>query len=402
MRSEKISRVEQETLATFQEEIPSIYFSDKSEAEFRAYSDNAAWMYRNLFKFPPKMFDGANLIDFGAGTGENTISLALWGADCTLVEMNPRALDIAHQVFGRHISFDGIHGKHRFIQSSIFDYESPKKYDIVHRRAVLSHTADKEGAFKKIASFLKPGGFLIFGDPNKAGGFQNMLQRFAVYQHANTWEEMEQVCEKLFKEDIDRSQSFVNRTRRSIIFDRWVIQNQDDPSVEEVMSWLSENGLTLYSSYPSFIIPLLGDSVHHRPKFDASQTKGMTTIAETIWLLQNVGDRANVQVLNNNVSEYAERLAELTSYVANLNSSSSIYSHEFNELADAPVGSFENISFLEPLQVRLSEFIDEAKQFVRVVLTSEPDEIRTYIGSCKHLFKGACGVRHVDFIAYKE
>ena len=160
MRSEKISRVEQETLATFQEEIPSIYFSDKSEAEFRAYSDNAAWMYRNLFKFPPKMFDGANLIDFGAGTGENTISLALWGADCTLVEMNPRALDIAHQVFGRHISFDGIHGKHRFIQSSIFDYESPKKYDIVHCRGVLSHTADKEGAFKKIASFLKRGGFL--------------------------------------------------------------------------------------------------------------------------------------------------------------------------------------------------------------------------------------------------
>lgn len=403
MRSEKITRIEKETLATFQEEIPSIYFSDKSEAEFRVYSDNAAWMYRNLFKFPPQMFKGANLIDFGAGTGENTVSLARWGASCTLVEMNPQALAIAQEVFSRYAHHaTGLRKFHSFIKSSIFDFESTLKYDIVHCRGVLSHTADKEGAFRKIASFLKQGGFLIFGDPNKAGGFQNMLQRFAVYQHANTWGEMEKICEKLFKEDIDRSQLFVNRTRRSIIFDRWVIQNQDDPSVEEVMSWLSENGLTLYSSYPSFIMPLIGDSVHHRPKFDAAQTKGMATIAETVWLLQNGGDRENVQVLNKGASEYAERLSALTGYIANLNSSSSVYLHEFNKLADATVESFENIALLRPLETRLSEFISEAKQFVRVVLTSEPDEIKAYIDSCKHLFKGACGVRHVDFIAYKE
>ena len=180
-------------------------------------------MYRDLFKFPPKMFAGASLIDFGAGTGENTVTLARWGADCTLVEMNDKALAIARQVFDKYAG----RGVHQFFQSSIFDYESPLTYDIVHCRGVLSHTADKEGAFRKIAGYLKPGGFLIFGDPNKAGGFQNMLQRFAVYRHAKSWEEMVDVCERLFKEDIDRSQSFVNRSRRSIVYlDRWVIQSQ--------------------------------------------------------------------------------------------------------------------------------------------------------------------------------
>ena len=88
MKSENVKRVEQETLKTFQEEIPSIYFSDKSDKEFQEYSENAAHTYREYFKFPPKMFQGADLIDFGAGTGENTISLARWGANCTLVEMN--------------------------------------------------------------------------------------------------------------------------------------------------------------------------------------------------------------------------------------------------------------------------------------------------------------------------
>jgi len=397
MKSEKIMQVEQATLKTFQEEIPSVYFSDKSEKEFREYSENALYTYRDLLKFPPKMFADASLIDFGAGTGENTISLALWGANCTLVEMNEKALAIARQVFERY----GQNDKHAFIQSSIFDYESPVTYDIVHCRGVLSHTADKEGAFKKIAGFLKPGGFLIFGDPNKAGGFQNMLQRFAVYRHADSWEEMVSVCEMLFKEDIDRSQAFVNRTRRSIIFDRWVIQSQDDPSVEEVIGWLSANDLKLYSSYPPFLLPLLGDSVHHRPKVDAPKTKGMAGIAETIWLLQRYGDQENVRALDGDLTDYGDKLSSLTSYVANFNSTSSLDITHFNELADAVAADFRDLSVLEPIRVRLTEFIEEAKQFLHVVDICNLNEIRAYIGACKHLFKGACGVRHVDFIAYK-
>ena len=395
---EKIKQVEQATLATFREELPSIYFSDKSEAEFRAYSNNAEYAYRNLLKFPPKMFTGANLIDFGAGTGENTVSLAVWGANCTLVEMNDKALVIARQVFEHYAP----NSPHQFIQSSIFDYESPSTYDIVHCRGVLSHTANKQGAFKKIAGFLKPGGYLIFGDPNKAGGFQNMLQRFAVYRHATTWEEMERVCEKLFKEDIDRSQSFINRTRRAIIFDRWVIQSQDDPSVEEVLGWLSANGLTLYSSYPPFVLPLLGDSIHHKPKFEATSVKGMAAISETIWMLQRSGDAENVQALNADHLRYTNSLSLLTSYVANLNATSSLDMRHFNELADETVAYFKDLSILKPLQTRLAEFIAEAKQFVCLVDSSNLDEIRAHIESCKHLFKGAIGVRHVDFIAYKD
>lgn len=398
MKTKDVKQAEQETLRTFREEIPSIYFSDKSEAEFRTYSENAAHMYRHLFKFPPQMFANANLIDFGAGTGENTVSLAVWGANCTLVEMNDRALAIAQQVFKRYAPPGGAH---KFIHLSIFDYESPIKYDIVHCRGVLSHTADKEGAFRKIVGFLKPGGFLIFGDPNKAGGLQNMLQRFAVYRYASTWDDMVSVCEKLFKEDIDQSQSFVNRTRRSIIFDRWVIQNQDNPSVEEVMSWLSATGLKIYSSYPPFMLPLIGDSVHHKPKFDPAQTKEIAAIAETVWMLQKNGDVENIQALDERYLEYAGNLSSLTSYVTNFSLGSSLDITHFDDLADAVAGSFENLLFLRPLQMRLSEFLAEAKQFVHIVATSNLDEIRAFIISCKHLFRGACGVRHVDFIAYK-
>ena len=94
----QIKKVEGETLKTFQEEIPSIYFSDKTEKDYMEYRSNAEYIYRYLFKFPQKMFEGTSLIDFGAGTGENTIYLANWGATCTLVEMNEHA----HLMFTKH------------------------------------------------------------------------------------------------------------------------------------------------------------------------------------------------------------------------------------------------------------------------------------------------------------
>lgn len=397
MTMDKVKTVEAATLKTFQEEIPSIYFSDKTQAEFEAYSRNAAYMYLNQFKFPPKMFAGARLIDFGAGTGENTVSLARWGATCTLVEMNEKAIAIARKVFAQYAGG----GEHRFVQSSIFDYQSDEQYDIVHCRGVLSHTANKEGAFRKIAGFLKPGGFLIFGDPNKAGGFQNMLQRFAVYRHAATWDEMVEVCEQLYKEDIDRSQSFVNRTRRSIIFDRWVIQSQDDPSVDEVMEWMADSGLQCYSAYPPFVLPLLGDSAHHRPKFDAGRVPGMGVIAETVWLLQNQGDVENVKALEGDYQVYAQRFGALTSYVENLNSQSVLDPSAFARLADETTVAFSRMKAFGALEERLAALLSEAKGFVDVVQRAGVDEIRTYIEGCRHLFRGACGVRHVDFIAHK-
>ena len=71
------------------------------------------------------------------------------------------------------------------------------------------------------------------------------------------------------------------------------------------------------------------------------------------------------------------------------------------QLLSTAAASFRSIAILAPLQRRLAEFLDEAKQFIDLVAEKHLDDIRAYILSTKHLFKGAVGVRHVDFIAYK-
>ena len=395
-----IKKTEAETLATFQEEIPSIYFSHLGEKEYKRHTGNAEYVYRDLLKFPPKMFGGSELIDFGAGTGENTIYFANWGATCTLVEMNDKAQKISKDVFLKHAKNKD---RHTFVCSSIFDYSpnDQKKYDIVHCRGVLSHTAANEVAFRKISSFVKPGGFLIYSDPNKAGGFQNMLQRFAVYHFASTPDEMVSVCETLFKEDIDRSEKAVPRTRRAIIFDRWVIQSQDDPSVSEVACWVQESGLRLYSGYPPVLLPFFGDSIHHRPKLDPYSLHELFSIAELTWMMQTDSDAEFMPGVTAQLSDFVSSLSKMTGYVENFNLNKNLDEKEFTKLSKSLVSSADKLDIVLPLRNKLSVFASEAEEFVSMVKDSDLGNVRKFIEKTKYLFKGACGARLVTFIAYK-
>lgn len=392
-------QVESETLETFQEELPSVYYSDKPDEVFFSYLRNAEFMYRRHFKFPPQMFSGASLIDFGAGTGENTVYLARWGATCTLVEMNPGALEIARSVFDRFAP--GGASSHRFIESSIFGFEEDSLYDIVHCRGVLSHTAAKEEAFQRIARHVRPGGYLIFGDPNKAGGFQNMLQRYAVYAFADTKQQMMEVSEALFWEDIDRSQAAIPRTRKSIIFDRWVIQQQDDPSVSEVMEWFRSAGLEFYSAYPPFLPPLVGDSVHHPEKYDWASVDDVGVFAEVVWMLQAEGDGENEAALDSAYRELAGRFAALTSAIQNFSARPTMTPESFVESSGSLRSATSELDLYAPIKRRLVGLLEESERFVHAVDSGDLPAVQRVMAEAQHLFRGATGVRHVDFIGYR-
>ena len=398
----KIKKNEKSVLETFQEEIPSIYYSDKTEKEFNEYRKNSEYMYRHLFKFPPQMFQGKNLIDFGAGTGENTVYLANWGAKCTLVEMNELAQKISKDIFKKYTTN---YNAHRFILSSIFDYNNPEShetYDIVNCRGVLSHTADKEGAFSKISKFLKPGGYLIFGDPNKSGGFQNMLQRFAIYSFADTWEEMVNVSEKLFKEDIDRAQKYGNRTRRCIIFDRWVVQNQDDPSVKEVLQWFEKNNLTFYSSYPSFILPFMSDSLSHFPKFSLQSFKDIGVVTEALWMIYNKDDNSAIPEMLDSLKNLSNKQSALSAYVANCKKGTIIKNDVMKNNIIQYIESLENTDLTSYIVDKTKALLEEVNILLDYIEKGDFKKVSEFVNQTKYLFRGATGVRHVDFIGYKQ
>ena len=395
-----VKKTELETLATFKKEVPSIDFHHKDDESFEKIIKITEKTYRECFKFPPKMFSNTELIDFGAGTGHNTICLANWGAKCTLVELSDKSSGISKEVFKlRAKNFEN----HRFVNSSIFDYEEKNKlYDIVHCRGVLSHTAAKEKAFKKICSFLKKGGYLIFGDPNKAGGFQNMLQRYALYNFSENDEQIVSNSEMLFKDDIDRSQNAVPRTRNEIIYDRWVIQSQDDPSFEEVNKWLIESGLKIYSSFPNLPEFLYTDSYYNNQRQDLSKTKNISILAEILWMMKTEDDFKDIKNIENDLSKLSENFAKLTSYVANCNKQTKIDTKEFFLISDNLIKEIENLGFINNLKNKLKVLVGESKQLIELVNNKKIKDLENFINNCSTLFKGPCGVRHVDFIAYKN
>ena len=119
----KLKKVEKNVLKTFQQENPSTHFSNKGLKEFKSWQNNQDYVWNNLMHFPPKMFKDFSLIDFGAGTGENTIQFANWGAKCTLVDNNIKALEVAKKVFKK---YSRNYKNHSFKRSSIFNFKSKK------------------------------------------------------------------------------------------------------------------------------------------------------------------------------------------------------------------------------------------------------------------------------------
>ena len=398
LKSKLFKEVQNDVLKAFQEEIPSIYYSDKSEKEFLNWKKTMDYMYHDRMNFPPKMFNNQKLLDFGAGTGENTVYFENWGAKCTLVEMNNKAHEISKDIFAKYAN--DIY-EHTFVLSSIFDYESAEKYDIVHSRGVFAHTNDPQVAFSKLASFLKPGGYLIYGDGNKSGNFQNMLQRMIIFRFADNWDDMVEVAETLFKEDLDRAQQFANRTRRCIIFDKWVVPRLTNPSVSEVLNWFADNNIKLYSSYPPIIPAVLSDSLHHKPKFYPQHNFDIGAFTESLWMIYNREDSQEVPKILETFRNLSTAQYALTDYIDDYNLDTVTNLDTFNNKIDKYQESLTALDLTSHLKKRSSVFLEEVKSILDLIEKGNLDNLKNYIDQATELFRGGNGVRHIDFIGYK-
>lgn len=403
--------VENATLATFVKQRPSEYFSHlQSDKAFLDHHRKVERLYRLGLCLPPEFFREKKLIDLGAGTGENTISLAHWGADCTLVEMNSEALKVAEQVFNQRLTSGS---KHKFICQSLFDLDTRDlngKFDFSHSRGVFTHVADKERAFNILSGLAKPGGYVIYGDRNTAGGTQEMLQRFAIYwlarlnRNSNLEDSIVEIAEALFAADIDRSQASVPRTRKAIIFDRWVIQQQNDPSVGEVLSMMKSNGLEYVSSWPRVDFAGRGNSTYSEPLDWGNLEKGSITV-ELLWMLLNEGESENVDMYFSevNTESFLSQTNRVAQKLRNLQTNSDLTPTSILHFFEVWSELGEKLSFgPHALQEKIQTFANEVKLFINIVSEGRPlAEIRNSIDQFQILFKNYAGVRHVDYVAYK-
>ena len=395
----EIREVEKQVLKAFKTEIPSIYFSDKTKKEYKVWINKQEYLFRHLLNFPPKMFKDCSLIDLGAGTGENTVVYSKWGANCTLVEVNDDACNIAKKVFKNY----SLNPKnHKIICQSLFDFKSKKKYDIVVSNGVIHHTGDKEKAFNKMASLLKPNGYLILGIGNQSGCFQRQLKRMIIAKFANNEKEIIEVAEKLFAEDINRRQRFSQRDRLSVIYDSFVVPKQDDPSAKEVLSWFSKNNLKFYSSYPSILLPVMSDSLLNPPTFNLINFKDMSVYAEAYWMLHNKDDIEDIPKILTNFNTLSENLSDLTSYINDFNLNTVIDYDDLIKKLSKYTNSLNKLDMTSYLKTKHKVFDKEVKQLLNLLKKGNIDKVSEFLKTTKQLFQGTGGFGHMHYIAYKE
>ena len=131
-------------------------------------------LYRTLGIVPAHL-EGKQLLEFGPGSGENSIFLAsLKPSRYTLVdgtESSIRSLQEIRAKYYPHINAEMVHAE--FLQ-----FQSVEKYDAVFCEGAIPTQADPIPLLQRIASFVKPSGVLVITTVDAVSFLSEAIRRF--------------------------------------------------------------------------------------------------------------------------------------------------------------------------------------------------------------------------------
>lgn len=392
------NRTEQEVLSIYQKVNPSTYPIETDMGEYNRRMDFMENLFFHRLNFPPKMFNNATLLEFGSGTGENSLFYLRSGASCTFVEVNPSACQRADKLFQ---TFAPKSSKYQILNKSLFDFSSDELFDIVISLGVIHHTANKDKAFYIKSKYLKKGGFFVLGIGNSAGHFQRNLQRTIIYHFAKSEEEIVSLAEELFSEHLDRAEKFGGRDRKAIIYDTYLNPKVDTPSISEVLNWFSMNDLRLYSSWPPIIPAVLGDPPDRKP-IQLENLYNVMSIPELVYLAHSADDTIQLMKFEKEIKTVIAPFKELANLLNNLTPDIHLkLNHVISKISALQAARIEFNPFTLYIS-RLMNLLNETKSIIELLQEDRIDNVKKCIKNMKYLFKGTCGLGMTWYIGYKN
>lgn len=176
-------------------------------------------------------------IEFGCGAGWLAHTLALhYGLEVTAVDFCASALARAREVSAR-LGISGV----RFVESDLFAFDTPERFDLVVSMGVLHHTPDAARAFLHIARFVDAGGRVQIGLYHIYG-----RRPFLRTLRGVVAEQGEDAAFELYKK-LDR-RTTDETYLRSWFRDQVLHPHETQHSLREVMDWLDGSGFVLEST----------------------------------------------------------------------------------------------------------------------------------------------------------
>lgn len=259
----------QQVLTAFQKVSPSKVGIEVPE-EFAKYQRNLFNLFFHKLKFPPELFRGKKVIDFGCGTGEMDMLLADWGADVEGFDFNEISVARAEDL-RRHFGFGT---ETRFAVGDVDTYPfRPAAYDVAASFGVIAHVPDQQNMFRRMAEASRKGGFVILGYIEDSGLIQRLLHRAIVLANSDKSDaEIFRIARACFSEHIERSVTYGGRSAESVINDYLVNPHYIGIAMQRLLTWAAANGLEYYSGWPSAELPFVVDSPYFKlvPKDSAA------------------------------------------------------------------------------------------------------------------------------------
>ena len=233
--------VTQKVNKIYSKDNPSLYLKNLSQID--KFIKNRINLLMAL-KLPKRIFNNSSLIDYGSGTGLNSLVYSFLGANCTLVEYDKKSYQFSKDVFKKFSK-----NKYQIYNKDIFSFKTDKKYDFVISNGVAHHTKNPFLNLKICLKSLKKNGFFILGIGETNGFFQRNLQRHILYLLSNNQEEIIEYAKILFKEHLNKSKKFSGRTINEIIADTYLNPKINTLNIKQIIEFFKKNNLDLYSFY---------------------------------------------------------------------------------------------------------------------------------------------------------
>ena len=210
-------------------------------------------LYVNHLGIPLPLLHGKSVLEFGCGSGENSLVMASFGANLTLVEPNGQVLPRLEQLFG------DFHFSYKLECEGIEGFASTELYDVVLAEGFLGALSSRDEMLGKISSLLKPGGLAVISFNDRYGSLLEMVRRLLLW-HGCLLEDLDidgedslDLAKKLYWTEFAR----INTTRT---FEAWWRDNLVSPfftcqyfwSYGELIPLIEELGCEFYSSSPKW------------------------------------------------------------------------------------------------------------------------------------------------------
>lgn len=168
---------------------------------------------------PPALFRGADILEFGPGSGENSsFTASLDPRSYHVVDALEAALDATREQLKRV----GLDDDVTFTQATIEDFASPSNYDIVLCEGLLPFQTDPSSLLVKVAGCVRPGGVVVITCADTVSMLPESLRRYLarrLVRNGLVDGDQTDFMVEFFSEDLDALPG-MTRNRRDWVIDQ--------------------------------------------------------------------------------------------------------------------------------------------------------------------------------------